>query len=1487
MDKQITQLPGKLITDTSYNNQPAGSHRFALNAINETISGDKGFISNEKGSSDCLELNDYKVIGSISLLDNENILFLAKEDGSNSKIALQNNCFLTPIVEDPCLNFSTKHPITGISKIRKGCNRVIYFRDSFNSDRSIDIDVILKNPFDNIYYDGTWKCKLFKLSMEFEYPCLTYIKTNNSGGNLKLGTYQFSVALGDSNLNFTHPLSVTQPIPIISGQLYTNNNALEGGEASKEINTTKSINISISNLDTDFQYIKLYAIESIDNVVTAYEIETLPINDTVINYTYSGIDYSASTIVDIAIINNIPAIYDNSKSMEQHDQRLIRGNLKEKQISNNIWQQAANAIKVRYVTKPIKHVNNNDVFSGDYYADTRSYMRDEVYALSISGVFSNGSTTAEFHIPGRNIDKDWNNNPLPSNSDPQGLFGSKIHNRKAPINGWDSTEYIVKDVVTYPVISGGLQNWNGVKLNENIGDPFYTLATNEVNIEDCRPLNKEAGDTIKRWELFNTAYVTETNTVNDTYYTKGQLAYWESTYDYPDIIDCKEKRVFPEGKIRHHKMPDSTLEKHHVNAAGNEYILPLGLDFDISDFKTYLQANLSSAEYDDIVGYKISRSKRDKGNKSVIDKGISFRMVEMNYDFNIDGEFLPNEQYLFQTSFFNKNAEVNRNSSEIRFRQFDNAVLGSVTDILPHEDTWESDPEAVQGGVLKHSYNYMHILNPKSQYLNDNTFNYIKAEREIYNKIEAWGDALSWDDDKSRASFWVKFTTSVNNIYKGTPMPNFTNRIKFNNTLLEANEQKVFDERTVINNTQQFMQLAKLDNFPDISGEGVAYGGSPGHTGGSQWSSQFNYSNSAISNQFANAYYIALKNYIPSQYGQLNNLTYYPINTCLLTTDTFTLFGGDIFISEHTFRKTYIDSTFIDLDEKTWWTTQISYFVESEINCKLRHQSYPPTEESWYYPYHGTTNDKIFEVMFKCDEVKIGSDDEGTIIGQYVLGNYCFNQFNYNISYSREQELKPNFGLPLTYDYCSNCANEFPYRIVYSEKSYQEDLVDNFKIFPANNYRDLSPNTGEIYNVFRESDQLYIRTTQSCWYIPSKYQELQTGNDAVFIGTGEFLSLPPKELTSVVNGYNGGQTSLDLVTNEYGAFYADTSSGIVFQLKGGQQKSIIEGNRLWFENNLPFNLLNHTNQFSLLDSPTDTNGIGLIGVYDATHRRYILTKKDYYPIYPDSTVYNSIDNEWYIIINDTVIGVTDAYNSPDYFENKSWTISYSLDNNAWVSWHSYLPNFMYSTRNYYYSTINSNTKLQQHLVGNFTTYYGTKYPHIIEYINTENILQTKINDTIQYFNTVSEYDSTRKYWKEIPTSTFTNGMFYNDTQNTGLVDIQIKNSLDPFSSVLNTFDASEIYAEKTETSWSISKFRDMVNQTNPTQPIFTSNWDDLKTQYFIDKLPNMNVINYLKSQFEMEPLRDNYIACRLYFKPIDNQRITTKFLYNTFTNSTR
>ena len=92
----------------------------------------------------------------------------------------------------------------------------------------------------------------------------------------------------------------------------------------------------------------------------------------------------------------------------------------------------------------------------------------------------------------------------------------------------------------------------------------------------------------------------------------------------------------------------------------------------------------------------------------------------------------------------------------------------------------------------------------------------------------------------------------------------------------------------------------------------------------------------------------------------------------------------------------------------------------------------------------------------------------------------------------------------------------------------------------------------------------------------------------------------------------------------------------------------------------------------------------------------------------------------------------------------------------------------------------------------------------------------------------------------------------------------------------------------TESNWNINNIRDMVDQTNPEQPIFTTNWTQLQGQYPIDKVPNMNVLNYLtKSQFDMEPLRDNFMACRLQFKPTENYRITTKYLTNKQTFSPR
>lgn len=54
------------------------------------------------------------------------------------------------------------------------------------------------------------------------------------------------------------------------------------------------------------------------------------------------------------------------------------------------------------------------------------------------------------------------------------------------------------------------------------------------------------------------------------------------------------------------------------------------------------------------------------------------------------------------------------------------------------------------------------------------------------------------------------------------------------------------------------------------------------------------------------------------------------------------------------------------------------------------------------------------------------------------------------------------------------------------------------------------------------------------------------------------------------------------------------------------------------------------------------------------------------------------------IIIKTPIYLTDT----EYFCNKSWTISFNLNTNSWVSFHSYIPNFYVGENNFFYSGIN-------------------------------------------------------------------------------------------------------------------------------------------------------------------------------------------------------
>ena len=147
LKSSLTSSPGKgLNTDTSPEAQPERSYRFALNAMNESQEGDQGFLINEQGNYECgsLNTNDWLVIGHVYTTEDTAIVFLAprgaSDIGMGKIVEITDSCKSTTIMTSDCLNFSAEYPVQAVYRIRRGCERHIYFTDNNNTVRVLNLD---------------------------------------------------------------------------------------------------------------------------------------------------------------------------------------------------------------------------------------------------------------------------------------------------------------------------------------------------------------------------------------------------------------------------------------------------------------------------------------------------------------------------------------------------------------------------------------------------------------------------------------------------------------------------------------------------------------------------------------------------------------------------------------------------------------------------------------------------------------------------------------------------------------------------------------------------------------------------------------------------------------------------------------------------------------------------------------------------------------------------------------------------------------------------------------------------------------------------------------------------------------------------------------------------------------------------------------------------------------------------------------------------
>ena len=340
------QDTGKVVTDSfikglnkdsdpSYVSEGMWTH--AVNASNNSIEGDVGSLTNEisnflcaiAGSTMPASATHRYVIGAIYLFSDKWIIFTAGHTATGQRVTSEiglleeERCIYRPLVQDACLRFDKRYLITGVSRKKEDCSWQVYWADSLNPDRFLNVgnpDLWPSSDYNwlgggpstiNYYSNGSsqilWPgvqwvqdcglvdecnictdtnaldCDRIRLARLMETPCLS-LELGESGGTLANGTYFATIAYSISGRKVTDYFSPS------NNQFVFTPNDLEGSltlsVSADTVNFDEFILVLVQNINqgTVAKQIGIYststtkiALDQIDPTTITVPIKQLPI----------------------------------------------------------------------------------------------------------------------------------------------------------------------------------------------------------------------------------------------------------------------------------------------------------------------------------------------------------------------------------------------------------------------------------------------------------------------------------------------------------------------------------------------------------------------------------------------------------------------------------------------------------------------------------------------------------------------------------------------------------------------------------------------------------------------------------------------------------------------------------------------------------------------------------------------------------------------------------------------------------------------------------------------------------------------------------------------------------------------------------------------------------------------------------------------------------------------------------------------------------
>jgi hypothetical protein len=612
--------------------------------------------------------------------------------------------------------------------------------------------------------------------------------------------------------------------------------------------------------------------------------------------------------------------------------------------------------------------------------------------------------------------------------------------------------------------------------------------------------------------------------------------------------------------------------------------------------------------------------------------------------------------------------------------------------------------------------------------------------------------------------------------------------------------------------------------------------------------------------KYISSYYGSLKQNIPNQYGQIDTIKY------VLTGSYFNIehprpliFGGDTFITRFSLRRknsffslnfinqspigvSYKNSIYHNLltpvyiasNEKggalggefniDWKTSKLdctvdtggilsntrnrngyfylfsngiaNFFVESDINTELRY-SLNNIWDTWY-PKLKNTNEWDF-----MEEIKSPIDYD--------------NSYYYNFDYSKQNTEEALFPQIPDFNPNNQCKNTHPRRIVYSKQDNEESSADNWLVTLGNNYYDVDSYLGSILDVEAIDTFKVLVRCENGSLVFNAYDTLQLDQSTITVGTGGMFSQRPQTFAETDTGYGGSQSKWAIDVTQFGTFYTEFKRGRIYNFTSQLDEISTNGMFDWFQENMSFKILQKIPNVNL-DNPY--TGIGYTSTFDNRLNIWFLTKKDYI-LNNNSELGNiTLDENKNILYK----GYPADFANKKLWKNVGWTISYSPIYKAWISFHSFLPNYYIEDINKFFTGIQDGVIYKHWDKFTFQTYYKKLYP--FEYmITTANEQQTSILQSVEYNLKVQKYlNSNYQDLYENHKINFNKAIISTDNQSSGLLNLIRKDNSNPFHSlkypIKNADSVDVLYSKIEGHKYRINQFADLVLDKNNNVPIF-------------------------------------------------------------------